>query len=102
MCVCLCVRIHVCTLPFLTRLSETIASVWLYLYQEGSGLKGGVKKAELSCWSPPKLLPSTPFPKDLGRRRSHSMLWDPHCNALLAPCPQPPRLLSEHQQLKAI
>lgn len=27
---------------FLICLSETIAGVWLYLYQEGSGLKGGM------------------------------------------------------------
>ena len=41
-CVCVFVCIHVCTLPFLTCLSETIAGMWLYLYQEGSGLKGGM------------------------------------------------------------
>lgn len=38
-----CVCIHMCALlPFLTCLSETIAGVWLYLYQEGSGLSGGM------------------------------------------------------------
>ena len=40
-CVCVCIQVYV-LLPFLTCLSETIAGVWLYLYQEGSGLRGGM------------------------------------------------------------
>lgn len=37
--VCACTRVHVAFSHVL--ISETIAGVWLYLYQEGTSLKGG-------------------------------------------------------------
>lgn len=125
MCVCVCVRarvcvpIHVCMLPFLTCLSETIAGVWLYLYQEGSGLTGGM--------SPPS--PEQPDDKALGQESRDTLLdphkvatfclpftkhfesssilwasahWDPHSHTHLAPCPWPWLLFCGRQQLKEI
>ena len=89
-CVCVCIQVYV-LLPFLTCLSETIAGVWLYLYQEGSGLRGGMSPPrarqsedrilsqenwdELLEWALQSyhLLPS--FTKAFGRGWSSSILW---------------------------